>query len=43
MFDQIYAVLALLGTMLLMVPVALWPVLEERLVRGTGGRPGRTR
>ncbi len=33
MLEQIYVVLALLGTMLLMAPIALWPVLEDRLAQ----------
>lgn len=33
MIQQLYVLLAALGTLLLLVPIALWPVLEEELTR----------
>ena len=34
MIQQLYVLLAALGTLLLLAPIALWPVLEEELTRG---------
>lgn len=34
MFQQVYALLAVMGVLLLLAPIALWPVIEERLAQG---------